>query len=73
MTTSSQLNAAMAVTVAIAEAIREAKEIPSGHLYAVLMNKVDLEGYQRIIQTLKNAGLVEDKGHLLKWVGPSLV
>ena len=54
----------------IAETIREAKEIPSGHLYAHLMDKIDLETYNSMIQTLKNTGLVKEEFHVLKWVEP---
>lgn len=56
----------------VADAIREAKEIPSGHLYATLMEYgMPLEVYQKIIDALKGAGLVEETpAHLLKWIEP---
>jgi hypothetical protein len=54
----------------IADAIRDAKEIPSGHLYAAVMEWVDLCGYEKIISILKRAGLVEETpAHLLRWKG----
>jgi hypothetical protein len=70
--TANQVKAALAVTLAVAEAIREAGEIPSGTLYSMLISKVDLQGYEAMIRNLKNAGLVEEKAHLLKWIGPIL-
>lgn len=56
----------------VADAIREAKEIPSGTLYAACMDMgMPLEVYQKIIDTLKGAGLVEETpAHLLKWIEP---
>jgi hypothetical protein len=55
---------------AVADAIKEANEIPSGHLYAAVMQWVDLCGYEKIISILTRAGLVEETpGHLLKWKG----
>ncbi len=56
--------------MAVAMAIRELGEIPSGHLYARLMGQMDLECYNNIISILKHGKLVEEKHHLLTWVGP---
>lgn len=67
MTTTNQAVAGFQVLQAVAEAIREAKQVPSGTLYAVLMGKLDLATYERIIQTLKNTGLVTESGHMLTW------
>lgn len=68
--TPSQVKAALAVTIAVAEAIRELGEVPSGTLYAQLLGRVDLQGYQAIIRNLKSAGLVSESAHLLTWTGP---
>jgi uncharacterized protein YutE (UPF0331/DUF86 family) len=66
-----QLEAAIQALKALAEIIRHAGEVPSGHLYARLMHKITLEDYDRLIATLKRAGLVtETPGHLLRWTGP---
>lgn len=70
--TGKHVAAAFTATVAIAEAIRELGEVPSGHLYAQLMTRMDLRTYQRIIETLKGAGLVSETAHLLRWTGPTL-
>ena len=54
----------------IADAIREAKSIPSGHLYAIVMGAYSLEEYERIIQILVNAKLVyKSTAHMLIWEG----
>lgn len=70
--TSAQVKAALALTLAVAETIRECSEAPAGTLYAGLAGRVTLEGFQSMIQQLKNAGLVsESSGHMLKWIGPT--
>lgn len=55
---------------AVAETIRELGEVPSGELYARLMSVLDIATYERIIGTLKGAGVVAERGNLLKWTGP---
>lgn len=57
--------------IAIAEAIRELKEIPSGHLYARVSQYITLDAYNSIISALKTAGLVKEQNFLLTWVGPN--
>lgn len=59
------------VTIAVAQAIQELGEVPSGHLYANLMGVLSLEQYQAIIQTLKDQKLISESMHLLKWIGPT--
>ena len=54
---------------AIAYLIREAKEIPSGHLYAQLMDKVDIDMCRNIIDMLKKAKLIDESNFLLIWIG----
>lgn len=54
----------------IADCIREFGKIPSGHLYAQLMSKMDLNSYNRIIGILKNAKLISETNFELKWEGP---
>lgn len=70
--TSEQLAAGVSVLKAVAESIRLAGEIPSGHLYSAMCGTVDIGAYQRIIDILKRAGLVSESAHLLKWIGPEL-
>lgn len=68
--TATEKKAALKVLMAVAETIRECGEAPAGTLYAGLMNHVDIHGFEAIIRTLKNAGLVKESGHLLTWIGP---
>lgn len=69
--TSEQLKAAQAVLFAVAETIREAGECPSGTIYAALIGRVSLEGYEKMLRILTNAGLIEiSPAHLIRWIGP---
>lgn len=69
MPTQNQVKAAMLATIAVAEAIRELGRVPSGHLYAQVCSKLDLAGYEAIIRTLINAGIVKQQQHELIWIG----
>jgi hypothetical protein len=64
---------AVDVILAIAEAVRAAKEIPSGHLYAMLCGAIDLPAYRKVLGILQRAGVVEEKGHLVRWIGPEVM
>ena len=56
---------------AIADAIKELGTVPSGELYAHLMRHgISLEVYEKIINRLKDAGLIfVSTGHLIEWKG----
>jgi hypothetical protein len=65
--------AAVDIILAIANWIRDIKEIPSGLLYANVMGSISLADYEKIIAILVNADLVaKDASHLLRWVGPEV-
>jgi hypothetical protein len=68
---SSQATAAVRVVSALAEAIRDLGQVPSGRLYASVMGVINLSQYQEAIRILIAAGLVENHSHLLVWVGPT--
>jgi hypothetical protein len=70
--TSQQVKAAFNTVLAVTEAIREAKEIPAGTVYAALVGRVDLQGFQKILSIIKGAGLIEERTHLLRWIGPQI-
>lgn len=55
----------------VADAIQEAgnRGIPSGHLYAMMMHKIDIHTYTFAIGILKDAGAVTEEFHLLRWTG----
>lgn len=64
-----EMSAAIRTAQAVAEAIRELKEVPSGQLYVHLMGIMSLDQYTAIISALKKAGVVSESNHLLKWIG----
>jgi hypothetical protein len=64
------IRGAIETIIAVADAIQELKSIPSGHLYAVLMDRLSLDQYSRIIETLENGKLIEVSNHLITWKGP---
>ena len=71
--TNTEVKAAFGILQAVAEAIRELGEVPSGHLYANLMSKLSLAQFEQVLGVLKGAGLVrESNAHLLTWIGPAL-
>ena len=64
-----QIKAMLLATKMLAECIRELREVPSGHLYAMVMGVMNLQTYEVLIGNLKRAGLVSEKYHLLTWIG----
>jgi hypothetical protein len=70
--TKEQMKAGPDVVFAVTEAIREAGSIPAGTLYAVLLGKVDIHGFEKLVSIVTGSGLVEKRGDLLCWVGPEL-
>lgn len=70
-TVAEQRAAAMRIIIAMGEMIQDAGEIPSGHLYAMLMpTGMSLESYNRVISALVKCKVVTQENYLLKWVGP---
>lgn len=65
--TSTQARAAFEITKAVAQTIRDLKQVPSGVLYAKLMAHLTIDQYQQIIDTLKRAELVTETNNLLQW------
>lgn len=72
-TTKEQVLAAVDVSIAVCEAIRELGEAPAGPIYAALMHKtgIDYQGFESLVAMLGRAGLVTKRGDMLKWTGPS--
>ena len=65
--TSEEIKAGLNTIKAIADTIKELKEVPSGTLYAQLMGIMTLDQYQRVIDILKRSGIVSESGNVLKW------
>lgn len=53
----------------LAEAVREAKSIPSGYLYAEVMDQMTPDVFEVFVVGMVNSGLVEKKHDLLIWKG----
>jgi hypothetical protein len=70
--TKDQIVATIQTVKVVADTIRDLGSVPSGVLYANVMAHMSFEIYERIIQVLKNCGLVEESGHVLTWTGPKL-
>lgn len=70
MTTPQQISAALAITAAVGDAIRELRSVPTGMLYVRVMDRMTIEVFTKIIDALKGADLVTESGDVLTWVGP---
>ena len=71
MITPDKIKAALSILHALAEAIRELGQVPSGQLYASVMAGMSLEDYNAALKVLIKAELVsESPAHLLTWTGP---
>lgn len=67
--TAEQARAAVDTIMAVAVAIRDLGSVPSGHLYARLMGRLELQQFQQIIAILKRTGAVTEANHVLTWAG----
>ena len=55
---------------AVAETVRDAGRIPSGHVYAMLVGRISLDGYEKMLGILQRAGLIHrTTTHELVWIG----
>jgi hypothetical protein len=54
---------------AVAEAIKELGQVPSGHLYAALMGQMSLDDYNAVLSMLRRQKLVRVNNHLVTWIG----
>lgn len=65
--TQNELRAGLAALTALAEAIRELKTVPSGHLYSRVMQYLTIDAYESAIRTLCNADVIRRSGDVLHW------
>ncbi len=65
-----EVQAALEIVRSVGLAIKELKEVPSGELYARVMEYLTLEDYNQIISILKREGVVKESNNLLTWTGP---
>ena len=68
--TPEQIKSTMDTLRALADAIKELKQVPSGILYSQVMGYMSLGTYERCIGVLKCAGVVTESNHMLTWVEP---
>lgn len=54
---------------AFADTIKQAKQIPSGHLYAAVMGSISLETYQRLIDKMVEMKIIRVRNHVIYWTG----
>jgi len=65
-----QIQNAIEICKALAEAIYHAKEIPAGTLYAAVMGHMSLETFNACLSTLEKTGLIKkEASHLVRWTG----
>ena len=70
METKEKIKALIEAVKAIRDTIKELKEIPSGELYARLLNHITLEHYQYILNILVKAKQIEIlPSHLIRFIG----
>lgn len=67
--TKAQIHAALSVLRALADIIRELKQVPNGHLYARVMEHLTLQEYTAFIEKLKSSKLIKEENHVLIWIG----
>lgn len=68
--TKEQVIAAVNAVRALAETIREVGSVPSGVLYAQVMEYFSFDSYSWAIDLIKKTGLVTESNNVLTWVGP---
>ena len=56
------------IVLAVSDAIKELKGVPSGHLYARLMGFMSLDTYNTIVSVLESAGKIKVKNHFITWM-----
>lgn len=67
--TRSQVSAVLQMLRIVADAIKALGQVPSGELYAVLMPRMSLTTYEKMLSLLESSGVVTVSNHLITWVG----
>ena len=62
--------ASLEIMQAVLKAIRDLKTVPTGELYALVMDFMDLASFTRMTIALVETGMVRRQGHQLVWVDP---
>ena len=72
MATKEQVQSSLNALLAITEAIRGLKRVPSGELYSTCMGHMDLATFESFIGRLTRMGMVKEESHELIWIGPEI-
>jgi hypothetical protein len=67
--TAEERRAVLTLINVIAEAIEALGTVPSGHLYARVMQYMSLATYETILRMLEDAGKITIKHHEITWKG----
>ena len=67
--TAEQIEKHIQAIKAVADCIKELKQVPSGHLYARVMEFMDIDQYNTIIGILISTKFVRQENHVLIWIG----
>lgn len=59
----------MKIVLALGVFIKTVGQIPSGELYARIMDKIDIHEYNAAIDILVRSKSITNKYHLLTWIG----
>lgn len=68
--TEAKLKAAIGQIMAIADAIRELKTVPSGVFYSQICTEISLSAFDSILKILQKQKLVTVENHVITWIGP---
>ena len=65
--TKEQISAALNVLTALADVVKELKQVPSGELYARVMSYISIQTYESAIGTLIRSKVIRKENNLLIW------
>jgi endo-1,4-beta-mannosidase len=67
-----QIEHIMNLVTVIGSGIQKLGGIPSGYLYAQMMDMVSIDEYQLVLATLVKLKVISVKNHYITWIGPAL-
>jgi hypothetical protein len=68
--TPAKIRSALNTIFALADAIRELREVPEGHLYARVMTHLSLDEFDAAMRVLKNNKMIKIEHRMITWIGP---
>ena len=67
--TPAEVKTAIKIMAAVASSVKELGRVPSGHVYAMLMGRMDFQQFQAMENCLLKTGLVKKEGDEYVWKG----